>query len=455
MSTLNAGEEARPPARAKFLSGSTMRHVVTMTLTGALGLMAMFFVDLIDLFFLSLLGKTQVTAAMGFAGTLAFVNLALSIGTGIAAAALVARNLGAGRPEEARHYATNSAVFALVISLVIAGSVGLGADPLLRLLGAEGEALRLAKLYVRILSPGFALLGAGVSFSFILRGLGDARRAMYITLVIAIITALLDPILIFGLGLGIAGAALATLTGYCGAFIVGWLSVQRAHRFLAPFNARRFLHDMPAILAVAGPAMLTQLATPFANAYMTAATAPFGDDAVTATAIIARLVPVAFGIIFALSGSVGPIIGQNIGAQQYGRVRQTLWDALRFNAIYTATTCTLLFLLRGQVAAAFNALGETRELVIFFCTVVSWSWVFAGAQFVANAVFNNTNRASYSTMTNWAKATLGTIPLAIWGAELWGAKGILAGIGIGSVVFGVLSTLLAFAVVKRLDRRAG
>jgi len=450
MSTVDAQSKAQPLTRAKFLSGSTMRHVVTMTLTGAFGLMAMFFVDLIDLFFLSLLGRTEITAAIGFAGTLAFVNLALSIGTGIAAAALVSRNLGAGRVDDARHFATNSTVFAFAISLVIAAGVALNAEGLLGLLGARGEALELAKLYIRILCPGFALLGAAVAFSFILRGLADARRAMYITLVIAIITAILDPILIFGFELGIGGAAIATLTGYTGAFVVGWRSVHGAHRFLAPFSLRRFRSDLPAILGVAVPAMLTQLATPFANAYMTAATAPFGNDAVTAVAIISRLVPVAFGIIFALSGSVGPIIGQNIGAQRFDRVKQTLWDALKFNAVYTATTCILLLLLREHVALAFSAQGVTRELVIFFCTFISWTWAFAGAQFVANAVFNNTNRATYSTITNWGKATLGTIPLAVIGAALWGAKGILIGIGIGSVVFGVVSTLWAFAVVNRL-----
>ena len=139
MSSANAQPEARPTTGAIFLSGSTMRHVVTMTLTGAFGLMAMFFVDLIDLFYLSLLGKTEITAAIGFAGTLAFVNLALSIGTGIAAAALVSRNLGAGLAEDARHLATNCTVFALAISLVIASSVALNADSLLRLLGARGR----------------------------------------------------------------------------------------------------------------------------------------------------------------------------------------------------------------------------------------------------------------------------------------------------------------------------
>src|SRR5687768_12349846 len=97
--------------QARFLTGSTMRHVTIMTLTGALGLMSLFLVDLIDLFFLSMLNQTEVTAAIGYAGTIVFTNLSVSIGTGIAAAALVARNIGAGNVERAREYATSSLLF--------------------------------------------------------------------------------------------------------------------------------------------------------------------------------------------------------------------------------------------------------------------------------------------------------------------------------------------------------
>ena len=72
--------DAAKPFQAKFLEGSIMRHIIIMTLTGAIGLMAVFLVDLADLYFLSRLHDTNITAAIGFAGTIAFVNLNLSIG---------------------------------------------------------------------------------------------------------------------------------------------------------------------------------------------------------------------------------------------------------------------------------------------------------------------------------------------------------------------------------------
>ena len=155
------------------------------------------------------------------------------------------------------------------------------------------------------------------------------------------------------------------------------------------------------------------------------AVAPFGDEAVAASAIIGRVVPVAFGIIFSLSGSVGPIIGQNFGARNFDRVRQTLNNGLMFSGIYTIITSVLLYLFRHQLAETFQAAGRTVDLVVFFCTFIAVSWAFAGGQFVAGAAFNNLGRPNLSTWFNWGKATLGTIPFAMLGARYAGPEGVL------------------------------
>jgi Na+-driven multidrug efflux pump len=163
---------------------------------------------------------------------------------------------------------------------------------------------------------------------------------------------------------------------------------------------------------------------------------------------------VAFGIIFALSGSVGPIIGQNFGAKRHDRVRQTLNDGLLFAAIYTLSTSVLLFIFRHEIAEAFNAAGRSVDIIVFFCTFIGVSWAFAGAQFVANAAFNNLGRAKLSSWFNWGKATLGTIPFALAGAQLAGPEGILAGTAIGAVIFGIASVATAYRIVRRSEAGA-
>lgn len=429
-----------------------MRHVVVMTLMSAVGLMSLFIVDLADLYFLSLLNNNDITAAIGYAGTVGFTNLSISIGIGIASVALVARQIGAGNTERAKDYATTSLLFSILLSGAYTLLIAFCADGFLRLLGAEGAALQQAKLFIWTLSPGFVMLAAAVNCSFTLRALGDARRAMYITLSMAILTAIADPIFIFWFGLGMQGAAIANVIAQGVGLLIGLHGMIYVHKFLRRFSIAALLRDLSAIWGIAFPAMLTQLATPFAVAYTTYSVAPFGNEAVAASAIVGRLVPVAFGMVFSLSGSVGPIIGQNFGARKFERVTQTLIDGLKFSAVYTLITSAILFLFRNQIADTFLASGRTKELVVFFCTWVALSWAFAGAQFVSNAACNNLGKASHSTLFNWAKATIGTIPFAIVGGHYWGAEGIMGGIALGSVIFGIASVWWAFRIVKSLNK---
>jgi Na+-driven multidrug efflux pump len=132
-------------------------------------------------------------------------------------------------------------------------------------------------------------------------------------------------------------------------------------------------------------------------------------------------------------------------------VRQTLTDGLKFSALYTVATSLLLFIFRHQLAELFQASGRTVDLVVFFCTFVAISWAFGGAQFVANAAFNNLGRPNLSTWFNWGKATLGTIPFAWVGGAYFGPEGIMAGTAIGSVLFGIASVLAAYKIVNQMQ----
>jgi putative MATE family efflux protein len=435
---------------AKFLQGSIMRHIVIMTLTSAIGLMAVFLVDLADLYFLSRLQDTNITAAIGFAGVISFANLSLSIGTGIASAALVARNMGMKNPTRAKEFATSTWLFTVLVSAAYTLLIAIFLPQILGLFGATGEALHQAELFVWTLTPGFIFLAAALSCSFSLRGIGDAQRAMYITLVAAITTLVLDPIFIFQFGWGIQGAAVANAIADFTAFAVGMYGLVYVRKFLNMPKWGDLKRDFSEIWKIALPAVLTQLATPFTIAYTTAVVAPFGNDAVSASAIVGRVVPVAFGVIFSLSGAVGPVIGQNFGAKNFDRVRQALRDGMTFSAIYTVIISLIIFAFRNHIASIFSASPRATELVVFFATYVGLSWAFAGAQFVAAAAFNNLGKAALSTWFNWGKATLGTIPFALVGAHYWGPEGIMAGTAVGAILFGIVSAWKAYKVVDQL-----
>ena len=442
-----------PRIGAVFVTGATMRHVIIMTLTSAIGLMSMFLVDLADLWFLTLLDNISITAAIGFAGTIVFSNLSVGLGMAIAAAALVARKMGRGEEDDARETAAAALALSIITGLFVAILICLFARPLLSLLGATGEPLELARDYMLTIAPGFALLAGAITLSFVLRAIGDARRSMYVTLVTAIANAILDPVFIFGLGMGIKGAAMATVCANLASFGIGLYSLHRHHGFVVRPRLAIIKQNISPIMQIALPAIATQLATPFAIAYLTRVSSTYGNDAVAAVAIINRFIVVAFGIIFSLSGAVGPIVGQNFGAGRLDRVKQTLSDAMLFSAAYTITVSAALYLVSNHIPGWFNATPEAAELIVFYYQFIAISWAFAGAQFVAMAAFNNLGKPHWSMWFNWGKATIGTIPLLHLGVYLGDAKGMLLGMGAVNIIFGLAAGITSFALVKALSDR--
>ncbi len=435
--------------QAKFLTGNLFRHISVMSLTASLGLMAVFAVDFIDMIFISMLGKAELAAAVGYAGAILFFTTSFGIGMAIAAGALVARALGEGKEELARQRATNALIYGVVFGALFAALVWANLPALARLMGASGETLDLAVGYLAIIVPSLPLLMIGMVGGAILRAHGDARRAMMATIWAGVVNAVLDPILIFGLDLELTGAALASVAARVAIALAALAPIQRHYGGFTRPTAAGLAADLPPVFTIAVPAILTQLATPIGQAYVTRSMAEYGEEAVAGMAIVARTTPVAFGVIFALSGAVGPIIGQNFGAGRHDRVRGAFRDALIFTALVVLLVTAILFLLRGQIAALFGATGLALELVFLFCGPLALAFYFNGVLFVSNAAFNNLGHPFYSTWLNWGRHTLGTIPPVILFGALMGAPGVLIGQAVGGVVFGLLSAWLALRVIAK------
>lgn len=445
-------EKTARSRQAVFVSGSTMRHVLTMTAASAMGLLTMFGVDMVDMYFLTLLGEQELAAAVGFAGTLIFFLVSVSIGLQIALGALVARAEGAHRRDLARRYCSSGLLFSFLCAVVICVAGWLHLEELLQLLGARGLTLEYANSYARIILPNLPVLVLGMSAASAVRAVGDARRSMWATIAGSLVNAVLDPLFIFTLGWGLEGAAWASVVARMVVFAVAWHAVHAVHGLPRWISREEFLGDLRPLFRIAGPAVLTNLATPLGGSFVLRTMSQFGDSAVAGAAIMGRIAPVAFCALFALSSAVGPIIGQNAGAGLYDRVRATLRDAMVFNAVYVALVWLILWLLSDQIVRAFSAEGMAEDLIRFYCNFLVGAFVFNGALFVANASFNNLHHPHWATGFNFGRALLGTIPAVYFGAQWYGARGVMAGEMVGSLLFGLLAAVAAFRLVSRLAR---
>jgi putative MATE family efflux protein len=455
---VTTGAEGRPAAPTRpdavFTQGSTMGHVARMTLTGSIGLMAIFAVDFLSLLYISWLGNEALTAAVGYASVVLFFLTSTNIGFMIAATALTARRLGAGDRAAARRVAGASMGWLVLMSLALAVAVMPFTMPILGLLGAEGAVAEAARLYLLITLPSNALMALGMGYSGVLRAVGDANRAMYVTLAGGVATAVVDPILIFGLDLGLTGAAICVVISRLTFALVGWHGAVKVHAMVERPSWTAMRREAAGIAGIAGPAILTNIATPFATAVVARIVSDQGAWAIAANAVIDRLVPIAFGALFALSGAVGPIMAQNWGAARFDRMRMAMRDSFVFAGLYVLASWIVLALLGPSLARLFGLTGQAADGLVFFCWISGPMWFFIGLLFTANAAFNNLGFPLYSTYLNWGRATIGTIPFAWLGTVHYGYEGALAGVALGSVLFGVAAAVLAARAIDTLERRA-
>ena len=439
---------------AIFLTGSPLRHITTMSLTASIGLLTMFIVDFADLFYIAQLADSSLTAAMGFAATILFFATAFHIGLMIATSALASRHIGQGDPDRARRYLTNILILSMMFVVPLAALFFLFAPNILHLAGADGAANQAATGYIRIFAPFLPFSVAAMVCSGFLRAHGAARRAMNVTLSMGIANAILDPIFIFGFDWGINGAAVASA---CAAIISALFAISpivRDYGGFDRFSVPGFRRDIPSIMAILVPAILTNIATPVGGFISYRFIADYSDNVIAGFAVVGRVVPVAFCLMFSLSGAIGPIIGQNFGALQFDRVRTTIKQATLFALAYTMIIWPALYLLSGPISDAFHLVGEGRHVFWLFALLLTPLFFFNGMLFIGNAACNNLGRPTWSTAMNWLRNTLGIIPFLWLGREFYGLDGIVVGPAIGGIIFGIAGYMVAQYLVNQRERRA-
>ncbi len=424
-----------------------------MSLTASIGLLTMFIVDFADLFYIAQLADSSLTAAMGFAATILFFATAFHIGLMIATSALAAHHIGRGNPDQARRYLTNILVLSAMLIVPLAILLFIFAPDILELAGANGTANQAATGYIRIVAPFLPFSVAAMVCSGFLRAHGAARRAMNVTLSMGITNAILDPIFIFGFDWGMNGAAVASAcAAVVSALFAIWPIVKNYGGF-ERFSLPRFRQDIPPIMTILIPAILTNVATPIGGFISYRFVADYSDDVIAGFAVVGRVIPVAFCLIFSLSGAIGPIIGQNFGALQFNRVRTTIQQATIFALAYTLIIWPILYFLSGPISDAFQLQGEGRHVFWLFAVFLTPLFFFNGMLFIGNAACNNLGHPNWSAVMNWLRNTLGLVPFLWFGREYFGLDGIVVGPAIGGIFFGLAGYLVALYLVRIQERR--
>jgi putative MATE family efflux protein len=415
-----------------------------MTIPVIYGMLLLMTFNLVDTFFVGLLG-TQPLAAISFTFPVTFTVLSLTIGLGIGTSAVIAKLLGTKDTKAAKTSATAAMYLAAIIVACLSAIGYFITDPLFTLLGAQASLLPLIHQYMDIWYIGSVCLIGPMIGNAALRASGDTKTPSLIMGGAGLINAILDPILIFGFGpipaMGIQGAAIATFISWVfGLVFVLYILTKKhdlIHTSLLPFN--ELGSASRAILKIGLPAAGANMLTPVAAAIMTAIVASYGESAVAAFGVGTRLEAIACLIVLALSMTLPPFISQNFGAGQLHRVDQAYNVSIKFILIWQIIIYVLLAVCAHWIAIVFAREKEVAELIKLFIWILPLGYGLQGIIILTNSSLNALHKPMIALGLSIVRLFVCYLPSAYIGSLLYGLPGLFVGALLGNVIMAMIS----------------
>jgi putative MATE family efflux protein len=376
---------------------------------------------------------------------------AVSTALGVGAASVVSRRLGSGDPAGAARAAGN-AFTVFWVAAVTTTVVGLSAlDPLLGLLGAHGDTLEYARDYAVIILAG-AVVSTG--FSSLVRAEGRMRFSTLLWLIPVLVQITLDPLFIFGLDLGVRGAALGTVGGQAvSAAMSLWFFFAQRHR---PYrvtlrDVRPRARTIGTVLGIGAPSFVAGFgATLLAIVVNTTLSAGGGATALAAFAICARIQTFVAMPQLGISQGMQPIVGYNAGRSLRDRVERTRSLSLRATLVYSVLAAAAVASLAGPVASVFVVDPEVHATTVDAIRIIAIGFTAAGVAPLISTYFQALGHPRPSYLLSIGTLLAIKIPLVLAFGHAAGSTGIWAAIATGEI----MSALAALLVLRHIGRPA-
>ncbi len=428
--------------RGALLEGDVRATLRSMTLTSAAGMLAMVVTSLVDTYWVSRLG-TGPLAALSLLFPIESLVMNVGLGLMIGTSTAVARAQGAGDPGAAARLTSHAVLLATASFL---GIVGIGYAmhrPLLGALGADATVLPLVTGYLQVWCVGIVFMVVPLLVNGALRAVGDATTPMRVMLLGAALTSVLDPLFIFGAGpipaLGLRGAALAALTArVVVSGVVLRVMAKRGLLVTTPPSPEALWESARTILRVGGPAVVTNALGPVAIALVTGLVATFGAEALAAYGTGARIDALVMIAPFALSGVLGPFVGQNWGAHLRKRVSVGVRGSILFVVAWGVAGAGFFVLAAPSIAETATTDPAVRDALVVYLRTMPIGYAFLATVGVSSAVFNAVDEALRSTLLSVLRSLVFAVPAAWIGGHIAGLAGLYTGLVLASMLAAIL-----------------
>lgn len=389
-------------------------------------------------------------AIAGLAITFPFMNLSAAFGAaiGVGSCTFISMKLGQRDYAIANKILGNCMMLNIVVGLCFGGICLLFLDPILRFFGASDNTLPYARDYMQIILCGNVFTHLYFGLNAVLRSASKPRHAMYATIFTVVVNTILDPIFIYGLDLGIRGAAFATVLSQFLALSWQWRLFSNKNELLH-FDYSLFRLDKPIVKNIVGIGM-----SPFAMNACACLVVIFintclgkhgGDLAVGAYGIANRIGFVFVIVSMGVNQGMQPIAGYNYGAQNYDRLRKVVKLAISCATV----VCTVGFLVAMFAAHPCARLFTKDESLINLAStairMMMMMFPIVGFQIVVTSFFQSIGKAKVSMFLSLSRQLLFLVPALAIFSEIWGLWGIWSAMPFSDA----LATVVAAVMMKK------
>jgi putative MATE family efflux protein len=418
-----------------------------MTIPMVFGLVAILFFNLVDTFFISLLG-TEALAAMSYTFPVTFAVNCITMGIGTGLSSLIGRLLGQGKMNSAATLTAHGLLLALVLVALTSFLGIVTIEPLFKLLGAPDSLIPLIDQYMFVWYFAVPLLVIPMAGNSAIRATGDTKTPAMIMIISGVLNGILDPLLIFGYGpfpeLGMQGAAIASGLSWCGALMGSFYILIIRDKMISWPKLTLILHDWKQILTIGTPAAFSIAMNPLSGAILMVLLSKHGTAAVAAYGAAQRIESILIIVLMSLTSALTPFMAQNFGAKQSERSFKALFLCMRFSVIFQFLLFIMMIPLSVPLSYLFSQDPQVRELLWHYLLVVPFSYGFQGVVMMLVSALNAMHQPIQAFSWNFMRMFVFTLPGAWVGSWLFNIEGLFSGMAIGTIVGGVVAYCYAY-----------
>ncbi len=427
--------------------------ILRLALPSVVGLSIHALQQAVNAIFVGVLGA-QAIAAVGMTLPIVVLLTAVGQGIGVGIASIISRHLGAGEYLEASRGASTALALAAPIGIMFTVALLLSLRGIFVTLGATPTIMPAALDYAATLLYGYTLMLLNIVNGFIVRAEGNTRFSMWTMITAFILNAVLDPVFIFLLDLGVRGAALATLVSQIAAISLyiayftnlrGIVVVRISHISLRADRIRE-------LAFIGAPATMTSILSAVAFMLLYGAAAPFGDDSIAAVGIAVRLLTIGALPITGFCIGSQALLGFGWGSRDFARVLRAVKFILSMTVALSVAYSVAVVIFARPLVRLFSDSEKVTEIAVSTCIVFHLFFGLFGIQSLVTAMLQSFGRARLSAVVSMARQGYLFIPAVLLFPVISGFNGLLASQAIAELGAGMIALFVMFHQFTELRR---